>query len=246
MPADRSLYLPILVGSVFNYVPGIEYQRDDEGENISKKNPNYNELTAIYWAWKNLKNVDAIGLVHYRRYFSIHGKRRLDNVISKRDANRLLSNYDVVLPKKRHYYIESNYSHYIHAHKTKPLDLTRQVIEKKYPKYLNYFDLVMSQRGAHMFNMFIMKSDLFEEYAAWIFDVLGNVENELDISEYSKQESRVYGYLAELLMDVWIYKNKVNYCEIGWEQLGRRHLFSKTFQFLNRKFHLKKVKKTHF
>lgn len=64
-------YLPVLVGAKKNYKADIPYQRDDEGDNISEKNPNYNELTAIYWAWKNLKDVDAVGLVHYRRLFSI-------------------------------------------------------------------------------------------------------------------------------------------------------------------------------
>lgn len=70
MPKSKG-YMQILVGSQKNYKSGITYQRDDEGENISEKNPNYNELTAIYWAWKNLKDVDAVGLVHYRRFFLI-------------------------------------------------------------------------------------------------------------------------------------------------------------------------------
>lgn len=47
MPSDSDLYMPILVGAVKNYNKGIKYQRDDEGENISIKNPNYNELTAM-------------------------------------------------------------------------------------------------------------------------------------------------------------------------------------------------------
>ena len=45
---------------------------DDTGENISNKNDYYNEMTAVYWAWKNyeeLGNPDYIGLMHYRRHF---------------------------------------------------------------------------------------------------------------------------------------------------------------------------------
>ena len=66
MPEDP-VYLPVQVGAAGRESLG--FQRDDEGENISAKNPNYCELTGLYWAWKNL-DADYIGLVHYRRYFS--------------------------------------------------------------------------------------------------------------------------------------------------------------------------------
>lgn len=45
--------------------------QDDDGENISLKNPKYCEATALYWAWKNydkLGNPDYIGLMHNRRH----------------------------------------------------------------------------------------------------------------------------------------------------------------------------------
>ena len=67
----EDIYAPIQVGGV--RIPGMENAlRDDTGENISAKNKYYCEMTALYWAWKNL-DADCIGLVHYRRYFA--GKR---------------------------------------------------------------------------------------------------------------------------------------------------------------------------
>ncbi|PXZ19746.1 DUF4422 domain-containing protein [Lactobacillus helveticus] len=242
---DKKGYLPVLVGAVKNYRTGIEYQRDDEGENISAKNPNYNELTAVYWAWKNLKDADAIGLVHYRRLFFDTKPYSLNNVLSKPKIEKLLSKYDVILPKKRNYYIESNYSHYIHAHHKEPLDKTREIIVKNYPQYLIAYDKVMKRSKAHMFNMFIMKKNAFESYCSFMFEVLEKLESKIDISNYSVQEARVYGYISELLMDVWLETNAYKYTEVGWGQIGSKHLVKKAISFINRKFGIGK-KQTHF
>lgn len=241
---DKKGYLPILVGAVKNYRTGIEYQRDDEGENISAKNPNYNELTAVYWAWKNLKDVDAVGLVHYRRLFFDSKPYNLNNVISIENVEKLLTKYDVILPKKRNYYIETNYSHYIHAHHQEPLDKTREVIKNSYPQYLNTFDKVMSRRKAHMFNMFIMKKNAFDSYCSFIFGVLSKLEDKIDISNYSVQEARVYGYISELLMDVWLEVNAYKYTEVAWGQLGGKNNLKKAISLVKRKMGIKT--KTHF
>lgn len=245
MPRNRDLYMPVLVGATKNYKEGIDYQRDDEGENISLKNPNFNELTAVYWAWKNL-DADVIGLVHYRRLFSKGGKRELDNILNKEQLEQLLDKAPIVLPKKRKYYIESNYSHYVHAHPKEPLEATRDVIAKNYPRYLAAFDQVMHKTSAHMFNMFVMKKKEFNQYSEWLFGVLFKVEERIDISEYSVQDARVFGFLAERLMDVWIIANDKKYLESKWIQLGSRHIFLKILNLLKRKFLKKTNKRTHF
>lgn len=233
-------YMPVLVGAVRNYRPKINYQRDDDGDNISVKNPNYNELTAVYWAWKNLKDVDAIGLVHYRRYLFDKKPYSLDNVVSLDKVEQLLNQYDVILPKKRNYYIESNYSHYVHAHHQEPLDKTREVVKEEYPQYLTKFDQVMKRRKAHMFNMFIMRRDAFESYCTFMFGVL----NKVDIADYSVQEKRVFGYLSELLMDVWLETNAFTYTELNWGQLGGKNNVKKAISLVERKIGIKT--KTHF
>ena len=70
MPEDP-MYLPLHVGKAGKSLE-LGFQGDDTGDNISEKNPEYCELTGLYWAWKNL-DADYIGLSHYRRYF--RGKR---------------------------------------------------------------------------------------------------------------------------------------------------------------------------
>ncbi|USS84724.1 DUF4422 domain-containing protein [Fructilactobacillus myrtifloralis] len=247
MPSDRNLYLPILVGADQNFAGQTGFQLDNTGDNISSKNPNYNELTAIYWAWKNLNHVDAIGLVHYRRFFSKHHRRTLEAVLTEAQATALLNKAPVVLPRKRHYYIETIKSHYLHSHHRKPLEVTREIIKQEKPDYLQSFDTVMNRRSAHMFNMFIMKTDYFNQYCEWLFPILFKLEDCIDISHYSPQEARVFGYISELLLDVWVDTNQISYTECNWIQIGDRQLVKKGIAFLKRKFSSKVGSdQTHF
>ena len=231
-------YYPLQVGLLKQNFPG--YLRDNTGNNIAKKNPNYCELTAMYWIWKNI-HADAKGLVHYRRFFSNSGfnltlNQKKRHVIRMNQINQILNHYNLILPKKRHYYIETNYSHYIHAHKKKGIGETKKVIAKYFPNYLKAFDLSMKKRSAHMFNMMIAKSRIFNEYAKWLFSILFKVEKNLDISGWSKSEARVYGYISELLLDVWLRKHpEVTYQELSVSFMGNQHWIKKGSRFIIRK-----------
>ena len=55
---------------------------DNTGENISYKNREWCELTAIYWAWKNydkIGNPSYIGFMHYRRFFEFDNYKKRVN-----------------------------------------------------------------------------------------------------------------------------------------------------------------------
>lgn len=235
MPNDGA-YLPVFVGNAIHPKNNPGFQGDDVGENISLKNKNYNELTAIYWAWKNL-DADAVGLVHYRRYLVDNPKEGsgFNRILSEQNLNELLNSYDVILPKKRNYYIESNFSHYIHAHREEPLNITKNVIKKYYPNYIGAYDSVMNRTSAHMFNMFVMKKVYFDQYSEWMFDVLGKVEDKLDISEYDTYEARVYGFISELLLDVWLEVNQPKSIEVPFKFMEKQNWFIKGGSFLKRK-----------
>ncbi|PWF99768.1 DUF4422 domain-containing protein [Levilactobacillus bambusae] len=245
MPVNNPIYTPVFVGAALHPNLTTDFQRDDEGDNISVKNPNFNELTAIYWAWKNV-DADVIGLVHYRRYFSTSRMRSLNNVLNEDELQKLLSQAPIILPKKRHYYIETNYSHYIHAHRQEPLDEIRLILQDQYPEYVPAYDQVMKRTTAHMFNMFIMQQAYFREYCEWLFGVLNLLEDRLDTSLYSQQDARVYGYISELMMDVWLQTRGYTYVETNWIQLGKRQTVKKMVAFLQRKFSQKKEIQTHF
>lgn len=245
MPEDE-MYVPILVGADTNGNVDINYQYDNDGEeNISAKNPNYSELTAVYWIWKNTKNLDVVGLVHYRRMFFRKRRSNLNQTLRQQDIEKLLLKNEIILPKERNYIIETNYMHYVHAHEEEPIEVTKQVIEENFPEYFNSFNKVMLKRKAHMFNMHIMKWDAFDSYCDFIFGVLSQVESRVDISKYSDQEKRVFGYISELLMDVWIDTKKISYIEVPWGQLGPKHTLKKAFYLLARKFGVGE-RRTHF
>ena len=233
MPSD-SMYLPVHVGAKGK--ESIGYQRDDEGDNISGKNANYCELTGLYWAWKNL-DAEYIGLAHYRRHFSNRSKSgdKTGRVITKGELEEKLKKTDVLLPTPRNYWIESNYSQYVHAHHAIDLDTTKQILEEKYPEYVKAWDECMKKTSGHRFNMFIMKRDKFDAYCKWMFDVLFELENRLDISSYNKNDSRVFGFVSERLLDIWIQTNNVDYMNTSYIFMEKQNWLKKGSSFLMRK-----------
>ena len=234
MPED-DIYLPIQVGAQNNSVD-LGFVKDDEGENISQKNPHYCELTALYWAWKNLE-ADYIGLTHYRRHFIMnHAGDKWSRVASREYIESLLDSNDIILPKPRNYYIETSYSQYVHAHHKEDLDYTRDIISEKYPEYISEYDKLMNSTKGHRFNMFIMKREYYDKYMEWLFDILFELENRLDISSYSDYDKRVFGFVSERLLDVWVQTNKYSYIELPVQYMEKQNWIVKGGRFLKRKF----------
>lgn len=238
MPKDK-MYIPVQVGAEGKEkIEG--YQPDNVGENISNKNPYFCELTGLYWAWKNIDS-DYIGLVHYRRYFSESRKIPKDEnlkfniVLNSEEIKKILENTDVILPQKRKYYIENLYDHYKHTMYIEPLDETRKIINEKYPEYLEEFDKLHKRTSAHMFNMFIMKKEILNEYCTWLFDILFELEKRINVEQYDSFHARFSGRVSELLLDVWINKNNIQYKEekvidmqnINWLKKGTSFLKAK-------------------
>lgn len=238
MPKDE-MYVPIHVGAEGKNLE-LGYIKDNSGDNISYKNKNYCELTGLYWAWKNLDS-DYIGLAHYRRHFCVKGMRgsKKEKVLTLKQAQELVLQCDIILPKPRNYYIETNYSQYVHAHHAIDLDTTRQIIQERHPEYLSDYDESMGKTIGHRYNMFIMSREKFNEYCTWLFDILFELEKRLDISSYNVNDSRVFGFVSERLLDVWIAANKYNYIDIPYVFMEKQNWIIKGYRFIKRKIGFK-------
>lgn len=244
MPTD-DIYLPVHVGAAGK--ESIGYQRDDEGDNISDKNPYFCELTGLYWMWKNCNN-DYCGLVHYRRYFAtkkhIDTDDIFDRIIGRHELEKILTNTDIVLPKKRRYFIETLYSHYAHTHYETHLQITREILETMCPEYLHSYDRVMKRSWGYMFNMMIMKKDRFDEYCEWLFPILFELEKRIDVTEYDAFQARLFGRVSELLLNVWIKHNDYEYIEQPTITMEKLDWNRKARSFLKAKFIGKKYDKS--
>ena len=208
-------FLPIQAGAALHdAIPS--YQPDSEGENISLKNPHFCELTCHYWAWKNLKGVDIIGLNHYRRFYDfqrkwpqfsadkrfVETKTFLEQDYYFPDLEKLLSKYDIILPVARHWRV-SNTQQYAEYHIAKDWEMLRQIIKERSPQYIPAFEKTMDHSNKAVgYNMFITHWKHFEAYSEWLFDILFEVERRVPPIDDPVQ-SRIYGYMSERLINVF-------------------------------------------
>lgn len=247
MMPEEDIYLPLHVGAEGKEDLG--YQADNQGENISNKNLYYCELTGLYWAWKNL-DADYIGLSHYRRHFTCSKnvpkseEEKFKILLNKEQVEKILENTDIIVPKKRKYYIENLYDHYKHTMYIEPLDITKEIIEEKYPEYLTEFEKLHKRTSSHMFNMFIMKKEYLNQYCEWLFDILFELEKRVDLKQYNAFHARFFGRVSELLLDVWINTNHLKYEEVKVIDMQPINWLKKGTAFLSAKLIGKKYEKS--
>lgn len=246
MPSDE-LYIPLHVGSEGKIddkgMPlDLGYTKDNTGDNISDFNASFCELTGLYWAWKNL-DTDYIGLVHYRRHFSLKKKKGFENVLTYKQLEPYLGNKKIFVPSKRRYFIETLYSHYGHTHYASQLDETRKVIAEKYPDYLKSYDKVLKQTYGYMFNMMIMDNQLINDYCEWLFDILFELRKRIQMPSLSSFQGRYYGRISEIIFNVWLNEKletgevkKQEIMEIPCIHMEKINWFKKGKAFLNAKF----------
>ena len=176
---------------------GIFY--DDVGENISKKNRNYCELTALYWIWKQglLNSKGYLGLFHYRRYLELS-----ENEICALEENGV----DVVLPYPMLYCPDSNTQHSRYI-KEEDWEAMKQAMRELCSEYEKKISEIFSQPYFYNYNILIAKKEILKEYCSWLFPILQRIEA-LSVPRGWEREDRYIGYLGENLLTLYFIFNK--------------------------------------
>ncbi|MBQ8750502.1 MAG: DUF4422 domain-containing protein [Alphaproteobacteria bacterium] len=216
---ESNIIIPIHVGKAQSNLD-LGFIGDDTGDNISSKNPYFCELTATYWIWKNIKT-DIVGLFHYRRFLNFANTETkvhkiTDNFattygITEDTIKNILKNYDIIVPNKTKPTKTTVYDFYAKEHFSSDMDITLDIIKEKYP---SDYDIAQKElkENSQMFvaNMLVANKAVFDCYAKWLFSILFEVEKRIqsDVLKRNTYQQRVYGFLAERLMGVFIATHK--------------------------------------
>ena len=232
---DNSIYFPLLNGS-YSHKDDFGYIRDDTGNNISKFNDYFAELTGEYWVWKN-SHADIVGFCHYKRWFV---KNLKYEKITEKDILNDLNEYDIILPQKtrlsrniRQITEESLKNNPDYGVKLEDYEKLTHVIKNYFPEYYESYKRHVNGNYSYNNNMFICSKDLADSYFEWAFDVIDKLKEEIDFSKYPENNKRVFGFVTEHLLSVFVLKHRLRIKEYYVYLNDRKFPF---IHFLNRRF----------
>lgn len=204
-PQDKT-YIPIHVGR--EQGEDLGYLADNTGDNISDQNPCYSELTGLYWIWKNYRDADIVGLCHYRRYFLNNN----EEIMTAEEYCNILEDNDIITSLAV-MGDDTYYNVYKSCHNIKDLDAVGEAIKKIYPEYYSTFLEAVNGWYYYVGNLLVTTKDKFDSYCKWLFNIFDEAAKNIDVTGYDDYHKRVYGFLSEQLLLVWIKYNNLKVYE---------------------------------
>lgn len=190
---------------------------DNVGDNIAYLNDKINELTALYWIWKN-SNDDIVGLNHYRRCFmSIVNSDYA--ALNKIEVLGLLNKYDFIIAQGVGAPDKSEKSDIRNCLNAEAFDIAWNVLKGYFSartiEEQQALEYVFNNQIIFPCNMFITRKLNIDKYCEWLFPIVFYMVRNTNINEkwdgYSK---RIIGFLMERMFTVWLVLNQYSICEV--------------------------------
>ena len=168
--------------------------RDDTEDNISDKNRDFSECSAIYWIWKNGQKKEYTGIYHYRRYLDVSTEdlhRQMENGIT------LIHSLPCVMyPSNKFFFLLRFLYEYDWL-------LMMNCIKNAQPAY---YETALQFEKGHFYlanNIFIMKTEWFDRMCEFVFSILLEIDKHYEDRGFERQD-RYAGYLFEVLYSIFV------------------------------------------
>ncbi len=200
--------IPIQAGAALTpYRSGI--LTDDTGDNISERNSEYSECSALYWIWKNAKASKYIGISHYRRRLKVDDNSMKYIIAEDIDIVPTLPQFEAVCIKEFFLDFIEEYD----------WELLREQVIKYDPVYEDIFHRYENGHFYFPCNVFLWKREWFEKFCEFAFNVTNPIY-ELFYRAGAVRGDRYIGYLFEQLSSIFIMRHitdlKIACAELKW------------------------------
>ncbi len=141
----------------------------------------------------------------------------------------LLDRSDIVLPRSNPLPESGFLGQYVKAHPPWPIfELLALISKKDHLLARRVYTFLTQHDKAYWNNLFVTSWDLFDNYCRFLFPLLFELENTLQLPDDPYQK-RVFAFLSERLFNFWIWNEGLQVAEIDWcmtqaiEQGTERH-----------------------
>mgnify|MGYP002621650052 CR=1 FL=1 len=194
------------------------YIGDNTGDNISELNPYLNELTALYWIWKNAPQ-QIVGIAHYRRFFSnkTGNKFNVADILTGDQARELLNHYDMLIGNESMFPANSQRcvmvydAEYNEQLAVSAINVIKKMLGRHQPEYVDAFEQIMNGQCLFPCHMMITRKYVFDAYCQWLFSFILPAFEEFrgSLENVSVRRKRILGFIAERMFGVWLLKNRL-------------------------------------
>jgi hypothetical protein len=188
-PKLRPWEIPIQAGAELTGIRICE-KLDNDGDNISDKNKQYCEASAMYKVWKSA-SAAWVGIEHYRRHLLVTPDMLSDDI-------------DVIMPLPYACYPnpESQFRRFVGEEIAMAMHTAlRELYPDKYEAYAGCLD----GKYHYAYNMIVAKKAIFDKFCEWAFNVTAYIET---LALQSVKETRALAYVTEQLTSIYFMSNQ--------------------------------------